>query len=258
MSTESVFILLFIVATSVAIAVRRWPVPYTVGLVLAGLLLGFIHVLSAPHLTKELLFTIFLPGLLFEAGFHLEQRDSWHNRISILSPGFAHRELIINMTFGVVMLFILGHGLSMPPLLRALGIIRAQEERHAHELARGRAQAIRAALAELDRMRSASSVLAEMLEPLRREYQARLEQAYGEIRRIHLRQEEIRQEEFRRLQHHLILVEKHQLVEAFREGMIGREAYRQLQADADARLLDLEAQSDQPPPAARDSDHHGT
>jgi len=32
-----------------------------------------------------------------------------------------------------------------------------------------------------------------------------------------------------------------QLVEAFREGRIGREAYEELMADTDARLLDLEA-----------------
>jgi monovalent cation:H+ antiporter, CPA1 family len=85
MSTESVFILLFIIATAVAIAIRRWPVPYTVGLVLAGLVLGVLHVLPAPQLTQPLLFTIFLPGLLFEAAFHLQQSEFWHNRISIVS-----------------------------------------------------------------------------------------------------------------------------------------------------------------------------
>jgi CPA1 family monovalent cation:H+ antiporter len=171
-----------------------------------------------------------------------------------LPSGFAHRELIINMTFGVVMLFILGHGLSMPPLLRGLGIVRQPEERWAHELARGRARAFLAVLAELDRMQGAGPVMAEMLEPLRRDYQTRLDQAHEEIRQIHLRREEIRREEFQRLQHHLILTEKHQLLETFREGLIGLDAYRELQADADARLLELDSQESQspPPPPERD------
>jgi CPA1 family monovalent cation:H+ antiporter len=85
MPSETIFILLFIVATAVAIAVRRLHIPYTVGLVIAGLMLGFIHALQAPHLSKELLFTIFLPGLLFEAAFHINFSDFWRNRVTVFS-----------------------------------------------------------------------------------------------------------------------------------------------------------------------------
>ncbi len=68
METETIFILLFVVATAVAIAVQRLAVPYTVALVFTGLMLGLLHAFEAPHLTKSLLFSVFLPGLLFEAG----------------------------------------------------------------------------------------------------------------------------------------------------------------------------------------------
>jgi CPA1 family monovalent cation:H+ antiporter len=91
-STETVFILLFSVAVVVAIAVRQLHVPYTVALVLTGLALGMLNLLSPPHLTKELLFSVFLPGLLFEAAFHIEFRDFWRNRLAIASlavPGVA-------------------------------------------------------------------------------------------------------------------------------------------------------------------------
>jgi CPA1 family monovalent cation:H+ antiporter len=43
-------------------------------------------------LTKELLFSVFLPGLLFEAAFHIEFRDFWRNRLTVASlavPGVA-------------------------------------------------------------------------------------------------------------------------------------------------------------------------
>ena len=85
MPSETTFMLLFIVATAVAIAVRRVAVPYTVALVVAGLGLGLVHAFEAPHLTKALLFSVFLPGLLFEAAFHIEFKQFWRNRLAIMS-----------------------------------------------------------------------------------------------------------------------------------------------------------------------------
>ena len=78
-------ILLFSVAAAVAIAVRRLHVPYTVAPVLTGLALGILRLFTPPHLTKELLFSVFLPGLLFEAAFHIEFREFWRNRFAIAS-----------------------------------------------------------------------------------------------------------------------------------------------------------------------------
>ncbi|HXT14838.1 MAG TPA: cation:proton antiporter [Gemmatimonadaceae bacterium] len=71
MTVDSVFIVLLSVAMVVAIVARRFGFPYTVSLVVAGIALGALHVVEPPHLTRELLFTIFLPGLLFEASYAL-------------------------------------------------------------------------------------------------------------------------------------------------------------------------------------------
>lgn len=92
MGTEAGFVLLFVVATAVAIGARRFRLPYTVALVLAGLVLGIARLFEPPHLTKELLYAVFLPGLLFEAAFHLEFRDFWRDRVAIAAlavPGVA-------------------------------------------------------------------------------------------------------------------------------------------------------------------------
>src|SRR5690242_50170 len=83
MSIESSFIILFSIASAVAIAVRRLRVPYTVALVITGLALGGVHAVAPPHLTKELLFAVFLPGLLFEAAFHLEYTDFRRHWVAI-------------------------------------------------------------------------------------------------------------------------------------------------------------------------------
>src|SRR5664279_1357427 len=83
MGTETILILLFVVVTAVAITVQRLAVPYTVALVFTGLVLGLLHAFEAPHLTKALLFGIFLPGLLFDAAFHIEFKQFWRNRLAI-------------------------------------------------------------------------------------------------------------------------------------------------------------------------------
>jgi CPA1 family monovalent cation:H+ antiporter len=85
METETTFILLFALATGVALLARRLRIPYTVALVLAGLILGGLDLIPAPELTKNLLFAVFLPGLIFEAAFHIDSREFRANLITILS-----------------------------------------------------------------------------------------------------------------------------------------------------------------------------
>ena len=76
-------ILLYCVATMVAIVVQRIRVPYTAALLLVGVALGASRVVELPHLTKDLLFALFLPGLLFEAAYHLEWRELRENAWAI-------------------------------------------------------------------------------------------------------------------------------------------------------------------------------
>jgi CPA1 family monovalent cation:H+ antiporter len=72
--SENVFVLLFGVASVVALLARRLGAPYPIALVIAGLGLGAVGGITPPHLTRELLYAVFLPGLIFEAAFHLDAR----------------------------------------------------------------------------------------------------------------------------------------------------------------------------------------
>lgn len=83
MHFELAFVLLFVLATAVAIGARWLKVPYTVALVVAGLALGSTHLFEPPHLTRELLFAVILPGLIFEAAFHLEFKKFWAEKLPI-------------------------------------------------------------------------------------------------------------------------------------------------------------------------------
>lgn len=85
MQIELVLVGLFVVATGVAMVARRLKTPYTVALVLAGLMLGTATDFEPLHLTKELVYAVFLPGLLFEAAFALEFKKFWANKLAISS-----------------------------------------------------------------------------------------------------------------------------------------------------------------------------
>ena len=66
---------LLFVSALVAMLTRRLHLPYTVGLVLAGMGLYFAHVYIKWHLTKDLIFSVFLPPLVFEAALFIHWRD---------------------------------------------------------------------------------------------------------------------------------------------------------------------------------------
>lgn len=112
MNIEGAFIILFSVASAVAIASRRFRVPYTVALVLAGLAIGSLHIIEPPGLTKELLFAVFLPGLLFEAAFHLEFSDFQRNWKAITSLALPGVIAAVGLTALLVVVALAGLGID--------------------------------------------------------------------------------------------------------------------------------------------------
>ena len=73
--TVQVGVLLLLIGAVVAMLTRRLRLPYSAGLVAAGIILAILPFAPKVSLTKELIFTALLPPLLFEAAFyiHLEQ-----------------------------------------------------------------------------------------------------------------------------------------------------------------------------------------
>jgi CPA1 family monovalent cation:H+ antiporter len=99
---------LLIIVTSVAMIVRKVKLPYTVALVMVGLVLGFFDIISGIHLTPDLLFFLLLPALLFEAAFHLDIGDFLRNAWAIVIlavPGVLVTMFIVGVivAFGIEM-----------------------------------------------------------------------------------------------------------------------------------------------------------
>lgn len=120
MNEESAFILLFVLATGVALAVRVVRVPYTVALVLAGLAIGALQLFPAPLLTKELLFSVFLPGLIFEAAFNIDGRQFRDNWIMIAALA------VLGVVASIALV-----ALVLPPIVHAFGVAPGFSWRHA-------------------------------------------------------------------------------------------------------------------------------
>jgi CPA1 family monovalent cation:H+ antiporter len=64
--------LLLLIAAVVAMLTRRLKLPYSVGLVVAGILLAVLPFAPNIQLTKDLIFTALLPPLLFDAAYYID------------------------------------------------------------------------------------------------------------------------------------------------------------------------------------------
>jgi CPA1 family monovalent cation:H+ antiporter len=158
-----------------------------------------------------------------------------------LAKTFPHRDLLVTMTFGVVMISILVHGMTVSPLLRLMGIVKRRENREAYEFLRGKLQAASAALEELGRMSHVHFFREDVRARLKDEYNGRIEKEQNQIGALKLDLNAISAQESRWTRRHLLLTEKNYVLDSFRQGVLSQEIYEKLLADIDARLLRLES-----------------
>ncbi|MBK7584556.1 MAG: Na+/H+ antiporter [Myxococcales bacterium] len=153
---------------------------------------------------------------------------------------FPHRELLVNMTFGVVLLSILVQGISMSQILTRLGVAGTRADRHEYETRRGALLAAKAALTGIEQMRGAGSSSTEVLDPLAEEYEKRVALAAERVQELRLEHSTVHAEEVEAARRHLLLVEKDELMRGRREGILSSEAFDRLVVDVDARLHELD------------------
>jgi CPA1 family monovalent cation:H+ antiporter len=77
--------LLLLVAAVVAMLARRLRLPYSVGLVIAGIALSHVLALPQMQLSRGLIFTILLPPLIFEAAFNIRWQELRKDFLLILT-----------------------------------------------------------------------------------------------------------------------------------------------------------------------------
>jgi CPA1 family monovalent cation:H+ antiporter len=150
---------------------------------------------------------------------------------------FPGRDLILFLTFVVILATLVVQGLSLPPLIRWLGIkddgAAEKEEREA------RLKANQAALARLDEIAKSDSMNKETLQRLRIEYEDR-------IRQLEVCEPDgtetprgLFSSEYQQVLHEALLVERKTILQLRNERVINDEVLRRIQRDidlAEARL----------------------
>ena len=122
--TVRVLILLLLVASAVAMATKWVRVPYTLALVIVGLVISPMHFLPVVHISPDLILLIFFPALLFEAAWNLKLDHLRRNLLPILIlavPGVVFTTGII----GTILHF--GLGLAWYPALLFGSMISATD-----------------------------------------------------------------------------------------------------------------------------------
>jgi CPA1 family monovalent cation:H+ antiporter len=96
-TTIEIVLVLLIAATVLAVIARRLALPYPVLLVIGGLGLGFIPGLPAVALEPDVVFLLFLPPILFGAGYFTSIRDLRANirPIGLLAVGLVLFTMVV-------------------------------------------------------------------------------------------------------------------------------------------------------------------
>ncbi|GHO90243.1 Na+/H+ antiporter [Reticulibacter mediterranei] len=147
---------------------------------------------------------------------------------------FSGRELLIAITFGVILVTLVGQGLSLIPLIRWLGATAddtAEQERQ-----RARLVAARSALARLRELSGEAWVPQDLVESMRSRYEEKAAHANEHLDGTLLPQEDTFLT-YQRLQREIIAAQRSAVIRLRDQGQIDDEVLRALE-----RELDLEEQ----------------
>jgi CPA1 family monovalent cation:H+ antiporter len=154
---------------------------------------------------------------------------------------FPARDLILFLTFVVILVTLVAQGLSLPLLIRCLGVkddgSMEREEREA------RLKANQAALARLNEVAERDPDKADALQRLRVEYEDHIRQIEGADPQSAGTPLRLFSSEFERLSHEALKVERRTIVRLRNEDVISDEVLRRIQRDidlAEARLRHLQ------------------
>jgi CPA1 family monovalent cation:H+ antiporter len=169
----------------------------------------------------------------------------------LMSDGTAipHRNLVIFLSFGVILSTLVLQGLSLPVLIRWLKL--RDDELDETEEMKGRAAATEAALRRLDELANESWIPRESMERIRATYRARLERYRARLCDCdNVERHEERAENVRRLRIELLKAERQAVIDLRDQEVINDEVMRDIERDID--LEELRIKEDD-----LDHDHEG-
>jgi monovalent cation/hydrogen antiporter len=156
---------------------------------------------------------------------------------------FPHRDLILILTFAVILVTLVGQGLLLPTVIRALGLANAGRLEHAVERRQefaARRKAIEAAEQRLEALRQERNLPMDIVEPLRSRHADRLKyvgnKSDGEHDKLVLLDDDIKLQ--------LLSAERDTVNELYRSGALHGEPRRRIERELDLRDAQLAGLAD--------------
>jgi len=153
---------------------------------------------------------------------------------------FPDRDLILFLTFSVILVTLVGQGLMLPAVIRVLGLANAGQR----ELQTGRAEellarrhAIEAAIERLERLAAERALPDDVVQRLRTRHRERLRHFEHAPEREESRQDLIASPD--EIELLLIAAERERINELYRQGTLRDEARRRLERELDLREANL-------------------
>ncbi|MDP9083523.1 MAG: Na+/H+ antiporter [Pseudomonadota bacterium] len=163
--------------------------------------------------------------------------------IPLLTDGgqpFPHRDLILVLTFAVILVTLVGQGLLLPSVIRALGLASAGRREHAAERSQefiARRKAIEAAAARLDALQWERGLPAEIVQSLRTRLADRLQYVRNKSDGDPTHQKLVLLKDDVELS--LLAAERETVNDMYRSGELQSEPRRRIERDLDMRDAQL-------------------
>jgi monovalent cation/hydrogen antiporter len=152
-----------------------------------------------------------------------------------VGAAFPGRDLILFLTFSVILVTLVGQGLTLPLVIRILGL--EDDGLEAREDAKARIRAAEAAIARLAELESEDWVRDDTAERVRGLYEFRVNRFRARFEDGDDGSIETRSQDFQRLRHALLDAERDAVLELRRTGVISNDVWLRISRD-----LDLEAE----------------
>jgi monovalent cation/hydrogen antiporter len=161
---------------------------------------------------------------------------------------FPGRDLILFLTFAVILVTLVGQGLALPGVISWLGLAHAgrrERVRDRMEELKARRAAIKAALARLDDKTAEGKLAEEVLAPVRQQYRERLRHVDHRSDGNESHAALIRDRDA--LEYRLIAAERENINASYRNGALKDDARRRVEREFDLREAHLASVGDQDP-----------
>jgi len=199
-------------------------------------------------------FNVYLPRLLFPRIVERDPYPPWQWPLIIgwagvrgavslaaalaLPTDFPHRDLIIFLTFSVILVTLIGQGLTLPWLIRALRVV--DDGGAEREDAKARVKASEAALARLDELVAEGWVFEDTAERARGQYNFRANRFRNRYHGVDDEGTEHRSQQYQRLRRELLEAERQAVIGLRNDGVITEDVMQRVQRDIDLEDIRLD------------------